>query len=430
MRSVTLLGSRRFLPLFVTQALGALNDNLFKNALVVLVLFDVSQSGGTVLVELSGGVFILPYALLSATAGRLADRMEKSQLIRMTKLAELGLMLLAALGFLTGSVALMMAVLFGLGVQATFFGPVKYGILPNLLTEAELMAGNGLVEAGTFLGILAGTIAGGALILLPGGAEIVAVAGVVVALAGIGSAWFIPPAPVAEPGLRLGWNIWQQTVVLLRESRHVPTIWMCTLGISWFWVIGATMLAAFPPLARDTLGADGHVVTLMLAAFSVGIGVGSMLCARLLHGEVSARLVPYAAAGLSVFIWDFAHVAVTAGRLADVGAVISHFSGVRMVTDLTLLAVSGGLYSVPLYALIQERSDAARRSRMIACNNVVNAAAMVLAAGTTAVFSAAGLSPPDILRVLAGVNLLVVVWMLRAAVSFQSSGRRYDKTGA
>jgi MFS family permease len=428
MRSVTLLCSQRFLPLFLTQALGALNDNLFKNALVVLVLFNLSPSGGTILVELSGGVFILPYALLSATAGRLADRMEKSRLIRLTKLGELCLMALAALGLLSGSVALMMAVLFGLGVQATFFGPVKYGILPNLLTEAELMAGNGLVEAGTFLGILAGTIAGGALISAPGGVEIVAAAGLVVALAGFISAWFIPAMPqaalaAAAPGLRIGWNIWQQTAELLRESRLQPVIWRCTLGISWFWVVGATILAAFPPLARDNLGADGHVVTLMLAAFSVGIGLGAILCARLLRGEVSARLVPYAALGLSVFICDFAHVAAIAGRLADIHAVLTSFAGVRMVADLTLLAVSGGIYSVPLYALIQERSEATHRSRMIACNNVLNAAAMVAAAAMTAVLSASGLAPSDILMVLAGVNLLVVVWMLRRRTQWEPRPR-------
>jgi MFS family permease len=411
--SVALLCSRRFLPLFATQALGALNDNLFKNALVVLVLFSVAGQSGAILVQVSGGVFILPYALLSATAGRLADRLERAWLIRLTKWGEVALMGLAAAGFLTGSVAMLLAVLFGLGVQATFFGPLKYAILPGLLAEAELVAGNGLVEAGTFLGILAGTIAGGALILLPGGTWIVSAAGLAVALAGLASAWQIPASTPAAPNLPIGWNIFAETKDLLQHSRAQKVIWRCTLAISWFWVVGATMLAIFPTLARDTLHADGHVVTLMLSAFSVGIGIGSLLCARLLAGEVSARLVPYAALGISVFIADFARTAWVAGPLGDIPTLLSHLAGLHMLVDLTLLAACGGIYSVPLYALIQERSEAASRSRMIAANNVVNAVAMVAAAAAIAALTGLGVSPPGVLLLTAAANGLVIIWLVK-----------------
>jgi acyl-[acyl-carrier-protein]-phospholipid O-acyltransferase/long-chain-fatty-acid--[acyl-carrier-protein] ligase len=415
--SLGLLRRRRFLPLFVTQALGAVNDNLFKNALVVLVLFRIAAGAaggsGGVLVPLSGGVFILPYALFSATAGQLADRYEKARLIRATKCGEVALMLLAAAGFLSGSLVLLMLVLFGLGVQATFFGPLKYGILPTHLAEDELVSGNGLIEAGTFLGILAGTIAGGALILLPDGPMVVSGAGLAVASAGLAAAFAIPPAPSVAPELRIGWNLWRETASLIRHSRQNRPVWLCTLGISWFWVVGATVLAEFPVLARDTIGADGHVVTLMLAAFSLGIGIGSVVCARLLHGEITARFVPFAAAGISVFLWDFSAASLGAGGLPDVHAVLTSFHGLRILFDLVALALCGGIYSVPLYAMIQERSDPASRSRMIACNNVVNAAAMAVAAVIAAGLAAYGMIPPHILWLTALANLAVAAWIVR-----------------
>ena len=410
--SAELLRSSRFLPLFATQMLGALNDNLFKNALVVLALYQFA-SAGPVLVALAGGVFILPYVLFSATAGQLADRYEKSWLIRLTKLGEVGLMVLAAVGFLTDSISALMVVLFGLGVQATFFGPLKYAILPNHLREEELVAGNGLIEAGTFLGILAGTIGGGALILLPSGPLVVSVAGLVVALAGLASAFRVPVAQVASPELVIGWNLARETASLIRVARANHTVWLTILGLSWFWVIGATLLAELPTVARDNLHADGHVVTLMLTFFSVGVGIGSIGCARLLHGEISARHVPIAAFGISLFTWDFAHAVTAAGTLADVGAVLAAPQGWRMLIDLMLLAMCGGVYSVPLYALMQEESASSHRSRIIAANNVVNAVGMVTAAVLTAGLYAAGMSAPAILLLAAFANLLVAVWLVR-----------------
>ena len=405
------LRTRRFLPLLVTQTLGALNDNLFKNALVVLALFQAGEHG-PVLVALSGGVFILPYVLFSALAGQLADRGEKSRLIRATKLWEVALMALAAIGFLTGSMALLMAVLFGLGMQATFFSPLKYSILPDHLQEQELVAGNGLIEAGTFLGILAGTIAGGALMLTDDGGAVVSVAGLAVAAAGLAAAFGVPRAPAADPGLRLGWNLPRETWALLAEARGNQPVWLAILGLSWFWTIGATLLAAFPVIAKDTLGAGGSVVTLLLTVFALGVGAGSLACARILAGEISPRLVPWAALGITIFTADFAFAALAAAgdpHLVTAGGVLVAPLGWRMLTDLFLLAACGGLYSVPLYAIVQEWSPTPQRARMIAANNVANAAWMAIGAGAAAALAAAGLGAPWVLLIAAAVNLGVTL---------------------
>ena len=410
---MSLLASRRLAPLMVTQTLGALNDNLFKNALVVLILFRASESSGPALVALTGGVFILPYALFSATAGQVADRFEKSRTILVVKLAEVALMALAAAGFLLESQPLLFAVLFGLGAQAAFFGPLKYAVLPSHLAGHELVAGNGLVEAGTFLGILAGTVAGSALFALENGPAVVSAAGLAVALAGVASAAMVPRAPSHAPGLRLRWNLVRQTALLLRAARAHRTVWLSLLGLSWFWTLGATVVAELPTLVRDGLRAGPPVFTLMLAFFSVGVGAGSVLCSRLLRGEVSARLVPFAAIGLSVFLFDFGLAARGAEGLATVAAILHSLAGWRMLLDLLLLAACGGLYSVPLYALIQERSPKAEQARMVAANNVVNAAAMVAGAVAAAGLAMLGAAPAHILMGCAGLNLLVAWRIVR-----------------
>ena len=418
--TVSLLRKSRFLPLFATQMLGAINDNLFKNALVVLALYRLS-SGGPILVALAGGVFILPYALFSALAGQLADSHEKSRLIMLTKFWELAIMLLAAAGFLAHSITALMLVLFGLGVQATFFSPLKYGILPDHLQEDELVAGNGLIEAGTFIGILLGTIAGGALIVLRAGPQIVALAGFLLALGGIGTAWFIPKAPATAPDLKSGWNILRQTKTLLQGAKANRPAWLSLLGISWFWAVGATLLAEFPTIARVNLQAGGHVVTLMLTFFSIGVGLGSVFCARLLRGEVSARLLPWASIGISIFTADFAFAANSAGALHNVREIMTSVQGWRMLLDLLLLSACGGCYSVPLYAICQERSAPSHRSRMIAANNVLNALAMTLAAILTAGLYAVWPTASGILLLTALANLAVTAWIFRILPAFRKA---------
>jgi acyl-[acyl-carrier-protein]-phospholipid O-acyltransferase/long-chain-fatty-acid--[acyl-carrier-protein] ligase len=406
-----LLHTRRFLPLLVTQTLGAVNDNLFKNALVVLALFQAGEHG-PLLLALAGGVFILPYILFSALAGQVADRGEKARLIRATKLWEVGLMGLAALGFLTGSMALLMAVLFGLGLQSAFFSPLKYSILPDHLGKPELVAGNGLIETGIFLGILAGTIAGGALMLLENGGAVVSAAGLAVAAAGLVASFGVPRAPAADPGLRLAWNVPRATWALIREARGNRPVWLAILGLSWFWTIGATLLVAFPLIARDTLGAVGAVAALPLAVFALGISAGSLACARILAGEISPRLVPWAALGITLFTADIAIAALSAAgdpRMATLEGMLAAPLGWRILADLFLVAVCGGLYSVPLYAIVQERSPAALRARMVAANNVANAAWMAMGAGAAAALAALGADAPSVLLIAAAVNLGVAL---------------------
>lgn len=412
---VPLLRVRRFLPLFVTQGLGALNDNLFKNALGIMALFASAQYGPA-LVAVGLGVFILPYALFSSVAGQLADRNEKSRLIRLTKLWELGLMLVGVVGFLTASLPLLMVVLFGLGMQATFFSPLKYGILPDHLAETELVAGNGLIEAGTFLGILAGTIAGSVLVRAPHGPAIVAGSAVLVSLAGIAAAWRIPPAPAAAPGLPIGWNVVRETAALIRLARGSRDVWLAALGISWFWAVGALVLSELPVAAKDVLGGDAGVITLLLAVFSVGVGTGSVGCSRLLHGEVSPRLVPFAALGISLFTWDFARACMmpgAVGRFAVPLDVLAAPVGWRILADLFLLALCGGIYSVSLYAFLQERAEPAARSRMIAMNNVLNAGFMVAASLVATGLAFAHVSAPHILMLTAAANLVAALWIMR-----------------
>jgi MFS family permease len=414
-----LMGSRRFLPLFLTQACGAVNDNMFKNALVVLALFRLAHFG-PVLVALAGGIFLLPYAVFSATAGQIADAFEKSRVIRWVKFWELGLMVLAAAGFGSENFSLLVAVLFGLGGQAAFFSPLKYGILPDLLSEAELVAGNGLVEAGTFTGILLGTVLGGALVLEPGGDMMVSAACLAVAVAGILSAYAIPVAPAAQPGLRVSWNIFDETVLLIRLAAGNRPVWFAICGISWFWAFGATLLAEFPTLARDVLHADGHVVTLMLGTFAVGVGIGSLGVARLLHGGGLLRHVAATGFGVSVFTADFAFTAGHAGWLPGIGAVLHSVDGLHLLADLLVLAIFGGAFSVPLYVLLQERSAPSHRARMVGANNVVNALATVAAAGLAAGIYAAGLGAPAILLGFALANAAVSFW-IRAAYQGSSA---------
>jgi acyl-[acyl-carrier-protein]-phospholipid O-acyltransferase/long-chain-fatty-acid--[acyl-carrier-protein] ligase len=409
---IGLLKTRRLWPLALTQSCGALNDNLVKNAMVVLALFQVGV-GGVGLSALAGALFIAPYILLSATAGKFADRFSKPRIILIYKAAELFLMAAASAAFLTESVPGLLVVLTGLGVQATLFGPVKYGLLPEHLAEEELVAGNGVIEATTFLSIVCGTVAGGALILLPNGTAWVGAAGMALSLLGLFAAIRIPASPAADPSLRVTPNLIAETWRVVRHAAAIRPIWLSVLGLSWFWTIGATLMTEFPVVARDTLGSDGTVLTLLLSMFAIGVGAGSVQCARLLHGEVSARLVPFAALGISLFCWDFASSAASAGTIATAAAAMTSFAGWRMIIDLFLLAACGGVFSVPLYAIIQHAAAPFERSRMIAANNIMNALFMVAGAAATAALAALGLRAPAVLHVAAAANLFVALWIIR-----------------
>jgi acyl-[acyl-carrier-protein]-phospholipid O-acyltransferase/long-chain-fatty-acid--[acyl-carrier-protein] ligase len=415
-----LLGKRRFLPLFVTQFCGALNDNVFKNALVILVTYRLAQAAGLnsqIMATAAAGLFILPFFLFSATAGRLADKLEKKWLIVAIKTAEIAIMALAAWGFAAGSITLLFAVLFLMGVHSTFFGPLKYGILPAHLRPEELLGGNALIEAGTFLAILIGTIAGGLLILAEGGIAATIAAILAVAFAGLLASLFIPPAGAAAPELSLHLNILADTAEMLREARRSRTLWLAMLGISWFWLVGATFLSQFPALAKDVIGADEHVVTLFLAAFTIGIALGSLLCNRLLKGEVSARFVPLGALGISLFTIDLfaasARLPPEGAALLGVGDFLGTLAGWRITADLTLVALCGGVFIVPLYTLLQARSEERERSRVIAANNILNALFMVVAAVATVALLAAHVGVPQVFLIVAIVNFAVAIWICR-----------------
>jgi MFS family permease len=437
MRQIYLLGQRRFVSIFLTQFLGAFNDNLYKNALVIFITFEVASdpAGRALLVTASAGLFILPFFIFSAWAGQIADRLEKSRLIRGVKLAEIGIMLLGAAAFALRSVPMLIAVLFLMGSQSAFFGPLKYGILPQLLYKRELVAGNGLIQMATFVAILVGMIFGGTLVAARAGGELV-VGLTVVAVALLG--WLlsrkIPTVSAADPDLKIDrgpWRPMRQSIAYAREDRRV---FLAILGVSWFWFVGATFLQLLPAYGRDTLHGDANVVILLLSCFTVGIGVGSVLCARLSGAELSLRLVPAGAVGLSIFaavpLVFSPDVAVDAPTLEGVSRILASSGNQAVVASFVGLAVSGGIFIVPLYTYVQAKSPLARRARVIAANNIFNALLMVVSAVLTMAALAAGMSIPVIFAVVAVLNLvfmLTVVRSLMGLVAAEPAGQdRHD----
>ena len=418
--NLEILKSRRFLPLFITQFLGALNDNIFKNALVILVTFKIAMEtgvNGQMMSTIAAGLFILPFFLFSATAGRFADKFEKSRLIVIIKTAEIAIMALAAISFDQNNLTMLMTVLFLMGTHSTFFGPLKYGILPAHLKTSELLSGNALIEAGTFLAILIGTIAGGVLILTGQGILAVSALVLAVALLGLLASLFIPPAPAEAPNLKLGFNIAAHTWEMTRYAAAQRDLFLAILGISWFWLIGSVFLSQFPAFAKDVLGADDHVVTLFLTAFSLGIGAGSMLCNKLLKGEISVRYVPVGALGVTLFTVDlyFASGRLSGGGSDTLGLTdfLAQPAAWRVLGDLLALSIASGFYIVPLYTLLQERSAPSHRSRVIAANNIINAVFMVAGSLATVGLIALHVSVPEIFLILGLLNFLVAIYICR-----------------
>jgi 1-acyl-sn-glycerol-3-phosphate acyltransferase len=419
-----LLRQRRFGPFFWTQFLGAGNDNVYKNALVIFVAFQAATQAGldaNTLVNLAAGIFILPFVLLSATAGQLADKYEKSRLIRYIKVFEIAIMVVGAIGFWRQSLPLLFSALALMGVHSTIFGPVKYSILPQTLRLDELVGGNGLVEMGTFVAILLGTIAGGLLVAIaPGGPLYAGAAAVAIAVAGWLVSRSIPLTPAVAPDLAINWNPFTETARSLKFAYGNRIVWLSMLGISWFWFYGATFLTQFPNFAKDVLGGGEHVVTLLLALFSVGIGVGSLLCERMSGRKVELGLVPFGSIGLTVFAIDlwFATRSMHATGLAGVAEFLAEPGHWRVVADLMLIGLFGGFYIVPLYALIQERSAPTHRSRIIAANNILNAVFMVASAGIAIGLLASGVSIPGLFLVTGILNAVVAFYIYTLVPEF------------
>lgn len=419
-----LLTQRRFGPFFLTQLLGAFNDNVFRNALVILLTFGVlglSAEQVNLYVNVAAGLFILPFFLFSATAGQIAEKYEKSRLIRYVKLFEIAVMGLAVIGFLSGSVALLMSLLFLMGAQSALFGPVKYSILPQHLHETELVGGNALVEAATFLAILLGTMLGGWLIATTAGPQWIAAIVVSLAVLGYLASRGIPLAPAAAPELRINWNPLTETWRNLRFMQTNRTVLLSVMGISWFWFYGALFLSQLPNYSKLHLGGDATVVTLLLTVFSLGVGIGSLLCERLSGHKVEIGLVPLGSIGLTLFGIDlyFAVPDVLATSVVSAGEFLKSPANHRILWDLGMIGLFGGFYIVPLYALIQTRSDPSHRSRIIAGNNILNAAFMVAAAVLAVLFlQVAGLSIPQLLLVTALMNAAVAIFIYSLVPEF------------
>jgi hypothetical protein len=419
-----LLTERRFAPFFGVQFLGALNDNVFKQALVILLAYQsaaFTSLSTDVLQNIAQALFVLPFFLFSATAGQLADKHEKSRLIRITVLIELAVMLLGAAGFFLRSVELLFVALFLGGMQSALFGPVKYAILPQQLTQHELVGGNALVETGTSIAILLGMILGGWMVSQRDwGIAGIAICTIAFSALGYLLSRRVPPAPAADPGITVNWNPLTETWRIFRFMRGNRTVFLSVLGVSWLWFFGSMLVTQFPNLSRNVLGGNEHVVTLLLIVFSVGIGAGSLLCERLSGHKIEIGLVPFGSIGLTLFGIDL-YFGLDLGP-PSVPMGIAEFvvapGAWRVVADLFLIGVFGGFYIVPLYALIQTRSEASHLSRVIAGNNVLNALFMVSAALIAIALFQAGLTIPQLFLVTALANAAVAVYIYTLVPEF------------
>ena len=418
---LALMRQRRFLPFFATQFLGAFNDNLFKVSLVLLITYSgvYSESQEFLFTNLANGLFILPFFLFSATFGQLADKMEKSRLIRLSKLLEIAIMALAAIGFYYQHLPTLLGALFLMGTQSTLFGPVKYGILPQHLHRDELIAGNGLIEMGTFVAILLGQLIAGPF-MEKGLIFAATLAMIGVAVMGYLTARAVPAAPSTDPTLKVNWNFVTETGRLLKYAATQRVVFLAMLGISWFWFYGALILAQMPTYTEQTLSGSPSVFTLLLAVFSIAIGIGSLLCEKLSQSRIEIGLVPFGSIGLTVFALDlaFASTLPVTPVLRDVSAFLVTAGSYRILADIFLIGLFGGFYIVPLYTMIQTRTPETHISRVIAANNVLNAAFMVVAAGLGAGLLAAGLSIPQLFLVLAVLNALVVIYLYKLVPEF------------
>ena len=420
--SAHLLSSRRFLPIFVTQILGAFNDNLFRTSMVMLVIYGIYRDATqeATFSAIAGGLFILPFFLLSALSGQLADERDKAKIVRIVKTAEILIMIVGAAGLLIHNVPLLLAALCAMGVHSTFFGPIKYAILPQHLDKDEVLGGTGLVEAGTYIGILGGTLLGGVLVLQnPDGsfhAEWAAVAVLLVAVAGRVAGHFVPPAPPAPdaPPFHFDWHIVRASRTLVSSTLHIPRLFLAIVAISFFWAMGAVLAAQFPPLVKNSLGADQTVATLFLATFSVGVAIGSVAVNRLLGGKVSARYSPASALLMGLFVLDLYRRVkgwpVTQDGLRDLTAFLAVPNSWMIVLDLLGVAIAGGMFVVPLYAFLTTTVPKSETARTIAANNIVNSGLMVVATLILTVAVQMGVTVADSLLIVA-VASVFAAWL-------------------
>jgi 1-acyl-sn-glycerol-3-phosphate acyltransferase len=412
-----LLGQRRFAPFFATQFLGALNDNIFRNGLVILVTFQgvlVAGMNHSELANVAGALFILPFFLFSATAGQFADKYEKSMLMRRIKLLEITLMIIAAIAFTSGSYVGLLFVLFLMGCQSTLFGPVKYAYLPQQLETHELIGGNALVEAGTYIAIILGLIVGGATVAVnPDSQTMIGGCLVAVAIIGYLASRRIPQTRAVDPGLTINWNAWSETWRIVGFAREKRDVFLSILGISWFWFFGSAMTLQLPAYTLVILNGNESITTALLVSFAIGVGLGSLLCERMSGHRIELGLVPFGSIGLTLFAIDlyFAQPVAAVMPVTNIGEFIARPGSLRVLVDVLLLGAFGGFYSVPLYALIQQRSERTHLSRIIAANNIINALFMVVASLLSIAVLGMGFSIPELFIVLALLNAVVAIYI-------------------
>lgn len=409
-----LLKSQRFLPLFITQFFGAFNDNVFKNAFLIWFTYDIASKlnmDAQLMVTIASGLFVLPFFLFSALAGQIADKFEKSKIIHIVKIAEIVIMLFAFVGFYFENIYLLLLLVFLMGIHSTFFGPIKYSLLPETLKDKELVSGNALIEGGTFLAILLGTILGGVVIRSQNGIEIVCTAVVFFAVIGYIASRFIPQTPISDAGLKIGFNIFSQTWKIIGFAKKENTVWLSIIGISWFWFIGITFLSQFPIYTKNIINGDEFIVTLFLSIFSIGIGVGSVMCNKLLKGQINGKLVPLGSIGISTGILFFclaSNFYQTPENIISLGEFFSSsFASYLIILSLLVIAIFSGIYIVPLYAIMQHRSDNKYLSRIIAANNVLNAFFMVASSFVIVSLTKAELTLLQIFLTLGIFNIFV-----------------------
>jgi len=431
----TLMNEGRFRPFFFTQFLGAFNDNVFKTALITLVAFhasSLSSIDGAMLATLLPGLFILPFFLLSATAGQIADKFEKSQIIRYVKVFEIGIMAFASAGFFLHNIWLLATALFMMGMHSTLFGPVKYSYLPQHLKEIELIGGNGMVEMGSFVAILLGQVLGATLATVAHYELFTSIAIITIGFLGYFSSRGIPNSPAADANLKINWNPITETIKNIKFIWDDQTVWLAIVGISWFWFYGATLLAQFPSFSKSILLGNESVFILLLSIFSIGVGIGSLLCEKLSRGKLEVGLVVFGAIGLTLFGADlylsstYLHETVNPKSMFDYKSFISYSHAYdskvysfnheslarwRLMADIALTGFFGGIYIVPLYALIQTRAEKGHQSRVIAANNILNALFMVISASFSILLLGKGLNIPQLFLVTALLNVLVIIYL-------------------
>ena len=412
--SIHLLRSRRFLPIFATQALGAFNDSLFKQMVVLFVTYHLYSDATreTQFSAIAQGLFILPFFLLSATAGQLADIRDKALLIRIIKTAEIGIMLVGGAGLYFANIPLMLTAVLAMGVHSTFFGPIKYAILPQHLNRDEVLGGTGLVEAGTYLAILGGTVLAGALAGAPRAAAFAVVA---LAILGLFTGRQVPPAPPAADCCPPDWHILRASIKLVSATMHIRRLFLAICSISFFWTIGSVLIIIFPPLVKNVLGANPQVASMFIAVFSVGIAIGSLLVNRLLKSEVSARFAPGSVLAMAAFVMMFHFVVLhwahnSSTQLTTLGNFIYQPGAALMIVALLGIAITGGMFVVPLYAFLTTTVARSETARTVAANNIVNSGAMVIGAGAAMAMTAFGIGPTSQL-ILVAAMCLVSAWL-------------------